>query len=54
MLRLGAGDRARAGEHYVRVRGQDQLQRVRSDRLRAAAAACQDRGGVGRGQQRSN
>ena len=49
MLRLGAGDGARAGEHCVRGRGQDQLQRVRSDRLRAAAAACQDRGGVERG-----
>ena len=48
MLRLGAGDGARAREHCVRVRGQDQLQRVRSDR-HWAAAARQDRGGVGRG-----
>ena len=51
MLRLGAGDGARAREHCVRGRGrgQDQLQRVRSDRLWTAAAASQDRGGVGRG-----
>ena len=51
MLRLGSSDGARARERKrnVRVRGQDQLQRVRSDRLRAAAAARQDRGGVRRG-----